>query len=264
MITEFVGLPGSGKSTILKLLNKNNSNLKKNFTYIEFLFNNFYKKNYLNYYSKSLIYILSKFRNLIFLQDKKINKFYQINIKFLFIRIFIFFVVKSFNKKDYFFYKSYKNLLGLSAHSQIRKKRMEIYFLLSYLGFYLFKKIKLSDTQIIDDEGFYQKILIKYSDFSLNKKKILHGVKKYLNFCPKLNNALIIYNSRKKIILRVKKRNQGYTYIKEDINNNLLDWSKVMSYIISDIRKKKFNTVFFKNKNIQKFKDIQSIRFLNI
>ena len=257
-------MPGSGKSTILKLLNKNNSNLKKNFTYIEFLFNNFYKKNYLNYYSKSLIYILSKFRNLIFLQDKKINKFYQINIKFLFIRIFIFFVVKSFNKKDYFFYKSYKNLLGLSAHSQIRKKRMEIYFLLSYLGFYLFKKIKLSDTQIIDDEGFYQKILIKYSDFSLNKKKILHGVKKYLNFCPKLNNALIIYNSRKKIILRVKKRNQGYTYIKEDINNNLLDWSKVMSYIISDIRKKKFNTVFFKNKNIQKFKDIQSIRFLNI
>ena len=239
MITEFVGLPGSGKSTILKLLNKNNSNLKKNFTYIEFLFNNFYKKNYLNYYSKSLIYILSKFRNLIFLQDKKINKFYQINIKFLFIRIFIFFVVKSFNKKDYFFYKSYKNLLGLSAHSQIRKKRMEIYFLLSYLGFYLFKKIKLSDTQIIDDEGFYQKILIKYSDFALNKKKILHGVKKYLNFCPKLNNALIIYNSRKKIILRVKKRNQGYTYIKEDINNNLLDWSKVMSYIISDIRKKK-------------------------
>ena len=71
MITEFVGLPGSGKSTILKLLNKNNSNLKKNFTYIEFLFNNFYKKNYLNYYSKSLIYILSKFRNLIFLQDKQ-------------------------------------------------------------------------------------------------------------------------------------------------------------------------------------------------
>ncbi len=247
MITEFVGLPGSGKSTILKLLNKNNSNLKKNFTYIEFLFNNFYKKNYLNYYSKSLIYILSKFRNLIFLQDKKINKFYQINIKFLFIRIFIFFVVKSFNKKDYFFYKSYKNLLGLSAHSQIRKKRMEIYFLLSYLGFYLFKKIKLSDTQIIDDEGFYQKILIKYSDFVLNKKKIIHGVKKYLNFCPKLDNAIIIHNSRKKIISRAKKRNQGYAYIKEDINNSLMHWDKVMSYIIGDIKKKNFNIVFFKN-----------------
>lgn len=259
MITEFIGLPGSGKSTVLYLLNDKDL-FNKNFTYKNFLFNNFYKKNYLNYINKFLILLLRKYKNIIFLKNREYN--YTINIKLLFIKISIFFFVRSLSKKNFLLYKYYKNLLSLSSHSIIRKVRMEINFLLSFMGFYLYKKNKFTDSQIIDDEGFYQKIIMRYSNFSYNKKKIFYNIKKYLDLCPKPDKVLIFYLLNKNIISRIKKRKQGYSYIKEDIDNNLLYWNKVIDYVILFI-KKKINVIIINNNGNKKcLKKNKTINFL--
>ena len=129
-ITEFIGLPASGKSFILKKiklkLNKINLN---HFTYIEFLFT---KDNLKNFFFIRGIYSLRKF----YFYNSLNESFLKNVLKIIIINITIKLTLLSLNKKKYLlFYKSYKKLLDFSSHSLHRKKRMEIYFLLKLLSF---------------------------------------------------------------------------------------------------------------------------------
>lgn len=241
---EFIGLPGSGKTTILKKIKSQSLNYKQNsYTYINFLFN-FDKRNYIE---NIFIFLIKRFDSLIFFDQ---NKKYTIknNLKNIYVKILIkLFLLLIKNTKEHLFYKIYMKILNYSAHSNLRKKRMEVYFLLKILSFKLSVKKHKSLYCILDDEGFYQNLIIKYKDFETNKKAIFKQIKKYIDLCPKANFLIIINNKNKEIINRTKLRKKGHHYFEDDLSNDLQNWYQVKNFLISLINKKKIKIIKYNN-----------------
>ena len=162
-IVEFIGLPASGKSFVLKKikLNLNKENLK-HFSYLEFLF---IKVNLKKFFFIKIIKNLKKFY---FLNSINEN-FFKSFLKNLIINLTIKFIGLLLNNRKYLLlYKSYKKILEFSSHSLHRKKRMEVYFLFKLLSFNIYnqKQNKNFFFLILDDEGFLQSLIVKYDNFS--------------------------------------------------------------------------------------------------
>ena len=149
------------------------------------------------------------------------------------------------NSKDDLFYKSYKKILGFSAHSPQRIMRMEIYFLLKFLSFRLSKKFNNKNCLIFDDEGFHQNILIKYRDFNINKIRIFKEIKRYIYLSPRPSFIILIVNKNKQIIKRTNLRTAGHRYYEDDLVNNLKNWDQVKNLLIKCIKKKNIKIVKF-------------------
>ena len=249
---EFIGLPDSGKTTVLKKIKSQALNYKKNsHTYENFLFNFYKKKNKKNIF----IFLIKKFNSLIFFhQNKKYtikNKLKDISVKILVKLILL--SIK--NSKEHLVYKIYMKILSYSAHSKLRKKRMEIYFLLKIFSFKLSVKKQKSLYFILDDEGFYQNVIIKYQNFERNKKNIFKEIKKYIDLCPRPNFLIIVNSKNKEIINRIKLRKNGHQYFEDDLSNDLQNWYQVRSFLISLINKKNTKMLKFNNnKSISEFK----------
>tara|TARA_B110000858_G_C17785825_1_gene467236 strand:+ start:592 stop:1392 length:801 start_codon:yes stop_codon:yes gene_type:complete len=260
-IIEFIGLPGSGKSTILNKVKSNSKFYKKfSYTYKDFLFN----INTRTYYKKILFFFIKKNKATIFI-DKKNKNLLKNKFKNLYMGILIK-LISSFlkNSKNNLFYKSYKKILDFSAHSPQRIKRMEIYFLLKILSFGLSKKFNNKNYFIFDDEGFYQNILIKYKDFNINKIKIFNEIKRYIHLSPRPSFIILIDNKNKQIIKRANLRTVGYTYYEDDLVNNLKNWDQVKNFLINCIQKKNIKMVKINNMdNLDKLKIKKLIKILD-
>tara|TARA_Y100001970_G_scaffold35939_1_gene44422 strand:- start:188 stop:973 length:786 start_codon:yes stop_codon:yes gene_type:complete len=243
-IIEFIGLPASGKSFVLKKiklkLNKINSN---HLTYIEFLFT---KDNLKNFFFIRSIYNLKK----LYFYNSLNENFLKNFLKTLIINITIKLTLLSLNKKKYLlFYKSYKKLLDYSSHSPHRKKRMEIYFLFKLLSLNIYnQKQSKNFFFIIDDEGFLQSLVVKYDDFKNQKKNIFREINNFISLSPLPNKIILIDNKNMDVIKRSKQRKIGYTYYLDDKKNKLANWRETESYIIKIIKKRKINLIKFKNK----------------
>lgn len=247
---EFLGLPSSGKSTILKKL-KFNLSIKNvdSISYINFLFlNNFKIKSFL---LLILIFFLKKYKNLIFLKEKN-----KLNLEFFFKIIyinFLIFLLKKILKTNSItkFIECFEQILNLSDHSKIRKKRMKIYFLLKILAIQAVDKHKFyKDFFLIDDEGIYQSILISFKNFQLNKNKIVQLIKKFIKLAPSPDKIILVDSKLKKIINWSQKRRGGFKYSKSDLNNKLFEWQIIKFLLINELKKKKIK--FFKLKTNSK------------
>ncbi len=260
-ISEFIGLPGSGKSTLLKKILNKNLYLKKNsHKFINYLYDNLEFKNYnQNIISFFTLKILIKKKNLLFF-DHTLNKKNFKNLFKEYIRkVFLEQTLNSFTKQDKKFYKSFNQLLNFSSHSYLRKERMKMYFILTLVSYRLIMQSK-KNIHILDDEGFYQKVLISYKDFSKNKKKILRFIKIYLDNCPNINSLIYVNNLTKKIMNFSKNRKIGFNYSDVDLKNNLKNWTLLVSFIIKYSKKEKHNV--YKNKNKNKIKINETIKFI--
>ena len=257
-IIEFIGLPASGKSFVLKKiklkLNKINSN---HLTYIEFLFT---KDNLKNFFFIRSIYNLKK----LYFYNSLNENFLKNFLKNLIINITIKLTLLSLNKKKYLlFYKSYKKLLDYSSHSPHRKKRMEIYFLFKLLSLNIYnQKQSKNFFFIIDDEGFLQSLVVKYDDFKNQKKNIFREINNFISLSPLPNKIILIDNKNMDVIKRSKQRKIGYTYYSDDKKNKLANWRETESYIIKIIKKKKINLIKFKNKKNYNIKVDKLVNFI--
>jgi|TARA_B110000259_G_scaffold188488_1_gene248125 hypothetical protein len=255
-IIEFIGLPGSGKSTTLNKIKLYSHNYKKNsYTYKNFLFNFYEKKND----KKIIFFIIKKLNTSIFLEHR--NKDYIKNkFKNFYINILIQIILLTFkNSKEYLFYKTYKRILNFSAHSSQRVKRMEVYFLLKVLSFKLSKKLNSKKYCILDDEGFHQNLIIKYKNFKVNKKKIFQEIIRYINLSPKPNLLVVVSSKNEEIIKRTNLRAIGYKYYEDDLLNKLENWNQVKTFLIDSINKKNVKLVRFNNYNNFDKSEIQKL-----
>ena len=255
-IIEFIGLPGSGKSTTLNKIKLYSHDYKKNsYTYKNFLFNFYKKKNN----KKIIFFIIKKLNTSIFLDHR--NKDYIKNkFKNFYINILIQIILLTFkNSKEYLLYKTYKRILNFSAHSSQRVKRMEVYFLLKVLSFKLSKKLNSKKYCILDDEGFYQNLIIKYKNFKVNKKKIFQEIIRYINLSPKPNFLVIVINKNEEIIKRANSRAIGYKYHEDDLVNKLENWNQVKTVVIDSINNKNVKLVRFNNYNNFDKSEIQKL-----
>ena len=174
-------------------------------------------------------------------------------------KVFLEQTLNSFTKQDNKFYKSFNQLLNFSSHSYLRKERMKMYFILTLVSYKLIMQSK-KNIHILDDEGFYQKVLISYKDFSKNKKKILRCIKIYLDNCPKINSLIYVNNLTKKIKSFSKNRKIGFYYSEVDLKNNLKNWTLLTSFIIKYTKKTKHNV--YKKSNKNKIKINETIKFI--
>ena len=109
-IIEFIGLPASGKSFILRRIKLNlNSTNSKYISYIDFLF----LRNNLNKYF--FIKILKNLKKFYFLNSINEN-LVKSSLKSLIINFLIKLIILSLKRyKDLLFYKSYKKILNFSC-----------------------------------------------------------------------------------------------------------------------------------------------------
>ena len=112
---------------------------------------------------------------------------------------------------------------------------------------------------ILDDEGFYQNLIIKYKNFKVNKKKIFQEITRYINLSPKPNFLIIVINKNEEIIKRANLRAIGYKYHEDDLLNKLENWNQVKTFLIDSINKKNIKLVRFKKNNNFNKSEIQKL-----
>ena len=258
MIIEFIGLPCSGKSyCYLKL----KQSLKiETFSYIDIFY--IYSKKILYLNPLQSIYFELSYK--IYKKNIKNIKFYNTNKK----------IKNNFNilsnlkneirdilqinenqiKKNLLNQLNYKEKKLLKIlyscvkktpinldEKKILKDRVEKEFIAGIL----IKKLNLYKLNIINEEGFYQRILTAYK----NKKEIFKYIDVFKKFL-KINYIILKKTSLHNIIIRSKKRKNGFKY--KNISSKEIEiWQKIFDNIKL---KEKLNIL--KNPTIKKIKNL--------
>ena len=252
MIIEFFGLPGSGKTFLLKKF-FSNKNIKKRFysSYSEFFFKQYLHEENLSYYKKLKFNLYYKYYKKNFLKSNIIfSKEFQKILK----------ILKSYKLDKYnkfIFY--FKEILSKTDYSKIRKKRIYYNFLIDLIAYDFFVKKKLyKNSFIINDEGFYQRCFMNYNNF--NKIIINKNIDKYIQRIPSVDMAVFINESDETCFNRVKNRKYGFNYHSKSIDI-IKKYRMINLKIFSNLKKRKTNTLKI---NSNKFFKKSVIKLYNV
>ena len=240
MIIELFGMPGAGKSYLLKKIISRIDNKKKIFNYQKFFFKKYLIKNQNTLLDKlftKLYYYYVK-RNYL-----KSNFIFKKNYNQLLNKI------KLYNFKNYIeLIENYKILLEYTPYSKDRKERLINNFLIEIIS-YEEKKIINFDTNeiILTDQGFYQKCFLNFKD--LKDKHLIKSIKKYIKYVPIIHVALFINTEASKSIYRTKNRNYGFKYYLNDLKY-LQEYKSINNYIIESLNDKKIELIKFKSSDL--------------
>ena len=218
---ELFGLPGCGKTFLIKQFKKDNNFIKNNIVFISFS-----KRSLDSFFFKSMIIFIS-LPSLLFSEEFK--------------KLVIFF-------KD--FYRPRKSsLISIRSLSII----FNSIFLISTVKFFkLFKKRK----KIFIDQGFIQLLLTFLYEIDSDDKKLEIKIKKswFLVFSSLNINHLVLYckENIKNIKRRLYERGGDSILEKNDIDNNDINYmNKKLFSILNFLRKEDFKNNFFKFTEIQ-------------
>lgn len=227
---EILGYPAAGKSTFRKKLAKN----RKIFSLEEIFFKNlFLNTSIFKTFFYKILYIFfknKKFSDLIFEHYLSKKNNFILSLKNI-----IKSNVKDFEKDNKFLFNNYLDLIEITSYSKLRKKR-NIKRFEFFLGMYNFvilnKNIKRFNFEIIQDEGFYQKIFLDYKNDNFDT---LSKIKKYLNSIPPVDKVYFIEEDLDICIKRMKLRNKYFNFSNEIVGRNI--FKKIKKLI--DIKNKK-------------------------
>ena len=227
--SEICGFPASGKSTYYSKIKIKNIYSLEDF----FFYKIFDDKNKLRFF---LLYFLFLFCKKSFFYNFFFNRFYlkKKNNNFYFIKILRKKFYK-FNKKNKKILIVYKKLVFLSSYSYSRKIRNinRFKYYISLFQFFIDEKPDYK-IQIVEDEGFYQKLFHLYKDDST---KIFKYVNQYLKLIPKFDELVIINTNLKICISRSKKRLKNFNYA----DNKYIEkvFKKILNLILSKTNQNK-------------------------
>ena len=230
---EFVGPPGSGKTSLFK---KIKTKIKK-------------KKNIL----RGDEYFFKHYQN-----DKKQNfkygLYYHYKKKFKFESNFIF-------KKEYKFLKQKINYI--IKKNKLKKIIDKLKIILSFtelnsagvkrtldnfkinLAIHYFNKN--DNINIINDEGLIQSLFQVYK-FKLEKKQ-LKIIEDFLKLLPKFKLIFLLRVDKKNLITRTINRKKGFKYQTNDINLIFNNFNNITQTIKKILKKRKINFCSFNNNN---------------
>lgn len=242
---EFVGYPGSGKTTLTKYFEKEFIKSKIEFNKSDKFFFEYFSENKIDNVLLKLFYFY-----------KTTNKFKSKKLfkkQYFFLKRKIEIIIK---KKK--LHKTIENFKALLNHTDLNidgKIRSLDNFKIDLCSYHL--NDKKDKKIIIYDDGLIQKVFQNYvveKNFSEIKKNIF----KYLNSIPYPSIVIKVNTSFKNSLNNTKKRNEGFIYSK-----NLKDKKKV--YLEIDrmlhkiLNKKKTELINYNNKKID-FSSIYKIR----
>lgn len=224
ILVEIIGAPGSGKTYFLNYLKKKTKN--SNDIRIE---TNSLKKIFIEKYliKKTNVNFIKKLIYSYYFKKFKIKSNFLFKNEYLDLRQFI---IKSL-KKDKTYEKifvEYNKYVQTTGYKEERKFRMLKNFEIDYLGF---KNIDSNLEYFIIDEGFFQKIFVKFQEYE-NQKFNLKNIYKYLNLVPKPDIIIFLDTKINTCIRRAKKRNNGFLYNyksldkKNYLNNDIIKYAK--------------------------------------
>ena len=257
ILVEIIGAPASGKTYLLNYLKKKNKNsndirIETNSLKKIFLEKYLTKKTDINYIKKLIYsYYFKKF-------NTKSNFLFK--NEYMDLRKFI---IKSLKKDNIYkkIFTEYKKYVQTTGYKEERKFRMLKNFEIDYLGF---KNIDSKSEYFIIDEGFFQKIFVKFEEYK-NQKFSLKNIYKYLNLVPKPSIIILLDTKISTCIRRAKKRNSGFLYNyknfhkKNYLNNDIIKYAKKNKILIIKLdgsKKCQFNNKLL-IKDLKKYKNFK-------
>ena len=223
-VIEFVGMPCSGKTTLYNKIKK--QLLKKNIYCRNYttLFYEYTHKiinlsiyEYICLYIGSIIYEKYQGNFLSLKNDKKDNQYFSIrNIKKK-IRNLVSFkienlkdkIIGNFNNKEKKFYRLLKKKANNSPINFNQKKILHSRIKEEIIGAHIYKKLKLNNLIILNDEGLTQRILSSFK--KIKKKTIMKDLGELRNYYnPDL--LLFVNVNFKELKKRSSLRKEGFKY----------------------------------------------------
>lgn len=229
---EILGFPAAGKSFFRKKFVKD----KKIYSLEEIFFKYIFSELSLfeSFYYKILYICLKnkKFNDIIFEHYLSKNNHFIINL-----RNIIKLNLKNFNKNNNLLFKNFLDLIDITSYSKLRKKR-NIKRFEFFLGMYNFlilnKSIKKLNFEILQDEGFYQKI---FQDYKKDNFETLSKIKKYMNSIPHVDKIYFIDEDLDICIKRMRLRNRNFNFSNEIVGKKIF---KKIRKLINTKNKKLF------------------------
>ena len=238
---EFVGNPGSGKTTIRNLLAKEFEKMSLKtldnkklilYSFIKNSKNNFLKRviffflfNELNFMENSLI-TRSIFGNNIYFKKKEIDGLFSKKFN-------------SFKKKHSSFVKLFFKKIELNKDIDKRIKFVRRWLYNEGAAFELRKDHNYKNFVLINSEGFFQRATrYFYADFNKNRGKINSKLlSNFLNKIPKSHYLIYVKTSMANSKKRIKKRKIS-SIEKEEILKDIDSMSKISNMIFKKCSKK--------------------------
>ena len=158
-------------------------------------------------------------------------------IKFFYL---IFFIVENF---IYFL----KIILLIKFDTDKSKESIKRHFYFFLRELIAYQALKKNNKVILNSEGFFYRLVFYFNN--LKNKKNLNKLIKIINFQPRVK-ILIFINSYKKInILRANKRNNGFFYTNDSLNEYDIK-NKNLKILANYLKKSKSVSLFVINNNI--------------
>lgn len=251
-VIEFVGMPCSGKTTLYNKLKK--QLLKKNIyckNYTSLFYNYSHKIINLSIYEHFCLYIgniiYKKYQGnfLSIKSDKKNNQFFSIkNIKKKIKNLISFKVenikdkiIDNFNNKEKKIYKLLKKKVKNTPINFYQKKILLSRVKEEIIGIHIYKKLKLNNLIILNDEGLIQRILSSFK--KVKKKTIMKDLSELRNYHnPDL--LLFVNTNFKELKKRSSLRNKGFKYNLISVNDLKL-WISVFKTFNYNYKKNIYN-----------------------